>query len=259
MSVSVVPNRMVICDQVMKENFTGVTLDEMNFLSETVCQINPDFSRLAQFLLLTNHKLNTGRLAFSFNDDVRSSINGRNRAKLTSLFQRSLEDSFPEFYRNPNFTQNEREIIDKMVKREYNTILNTLHKGNSHMVPQSLKYLPCELDVTTLSTPKQSVSLYQKCYEDICIQESSNDSELPISSSLYNSGSPPVNVYAPDITDGGVPMIYCFKIVEILPGLVSGEIRTPSGKVVSALTINLLRHKLDKEIKMYRYYLEHRK
>lgn len=228
--------------------------------------------KVANFILQIYKLSNTGRFSFTYNLDLDTHIKAKIPERIKLLFDVSgTERAWPELYKNPYLTDEEKESIKTMSNREYYAILNTLENTlsfNQNNDDNLKEILPCEVSKDeSLSLDEKGIhhtSIYSKCYDSVCISESNQSGKIisfsnniAVPQIAYVADNKPDNNKSEDGKKPGNGKKHCFKLMELIEQLAKGNyINGQTGEMFSELALHQMLTKYEKEIKMYKRHLD---
>lgn len=230
----------------------GLSSDEIHFAISEILKMNLSEKDFANFILQSYLLTNTGRFSLSFNNKLDENI----KSKMTIekwVKMAGTKEGWPELYDNPYLTGEEIRIIEEMSNREYFAILNTIETFNSCKNAGDIEIFPCKTtqdDSVYLNDNIVYTSIYEQCYENVCISESVQRGKII---SLKSGSDIPQVAYVGD----GKGAKFCFKVMDLIEQLARGNyINAKNDEMFSDTVLNQLLAKYDKEIKMYKRFLE---
>lgn len=220
--------------------------DDISFGINNILKLNLDDINMTKFLLHSYKSLNSGRFSLTYNKKLDEAIKSRNNILLPG------DKDWPELYDNSELSSEDINTIEEMYNREYYAILNAIEK--SRCVINLDEILQCDENKTQVfNIDNKDIyynSLYSKCYENICIQESIQKGKI-IS---LNSNIPKIAY----VSDENKDKIYkfCFPIMELIEQFAKNDyINHQNNERFSERTIEQILNKYRKEIAMYKRYL----
>lgn len=230
----------------------NLSSDEIEFAANEVLKMNLSDKDLSNFVLQAYLLTNTGRFSLIFNNnldtDIKFKIGIEKWVKMAGT-----KEGWPELYDNPYLTNEETKIIEEMSNREYFAILNTLETCKSCENTGSIEIFPCKTtqdDSVYLNNNIVYTSIYEQCYENVCISESIQRGKII---SLKSGSDIPQVAYVGD----GKGTKFCFKVMELIEQLARGNYINPqNNEMFSDTVLNQLLSKYNKEIKMYKRFLQ---
>ncbi len=222
----------------------SLTVEDIRWFLNQVQQLN---NRELTELILRIYKLsNVGRFSFIYNQDLDSHIKDRNAQRVQTLIRvAGKECAWPEVYNNILLNSEERQTIEKMANREYFSILNTLETAQPSDDLDNI--IPCTVSTDEIIGLSQNATIYSQCYDNVCIAESQQSGKI-----ISFSNAIPQVAYVADQTER-----YCFPLMEIIQQLAQQNYINPqTNQRFADITLKQLLTKYEKEIKMYKYYLE---
>lgn len=223
--------------------------EDRRFGVTVIDKLNLSDEDLASAVLHMYKLTNTGRFCLTFNLDLDMHLKSKNKNRVEALAKASKELAFPELYENESLTLQERQVLERMYNKEYYAVLNTIETAKT--TREAAIILPCdhEHDEILFHDSNHYLSIYNKCYKDICIYESWENGEEAFAPS--GQSSIPCKVYVSDRDKA-----YCFDMIELVKKLGRGNLINPNtGIEFSNAAQCQLINKYMKEIKMYRKYL----
>jgi len=226
--------------------------DEIDFAVDEILKMNLSEKDLANFILQVYLLTNTGRFSLIFNNNLDTDIKfkiGIEKWVKTA----GTKEAWPELYDNPYLTNDEIKIIEEMSNREYFAVLNTIETCKSCENTGNIEIFPCQTkqdDSVYLNKDIVYTSIYEQCYENVCISESVQRGKII---SLKSDSDIPRVAYVGD----GKGTKNCFKVMELIEQLARGNyVNSKSNEMFSDLILGQLLSKYDKEIKMYKRFLQ---
>lgn len=224
-----------------------------------------NIKQLAIFITHINTQTYTGRFSFLYNLDLDYNIKQRNKERIQLLSFVESINAFPEFFDNSMLDDEQKDTIQKQYRREivtsYNTIQESGLSSNQDAHNENFLY-PCQytLEGHILETnqARTGISLYNKCYKEICIFEqdiTDENIELHDESGIVNQ-----TLLIPDNSNNNdMYNIKCYTLIELLDKLYKTLYQKstyPSNLILSSEASNLALKRFKKELLMYRYYQE---
>ncbi len=243
------------------ETHKNLTLPDRSFAVREILRMDLSKKDLAKFILQIFKLTNTGRFSLTYNYKLDKNIKDRDTQKLSELVKiADTEKAWPELYNNSYLTQPEVETIKSMNNREYYAILNTIQKAGSkdlnNIIPCKPNPVaePMKNTVIKQTTVDNDIiyynSIYTKCYDNVCLHESEQKGKI-VSVSGTKSSIPQI-AYVSDKSNN-----YCFSLMELVERFAMGNYDNPkTGTRFSNRTLSQVISKYNKEINMYRQYLD---
>lgn len=202
--------------------------------------------QLADLILRIYKLTNVGRFSLTFNQDLDSHIKSRDSDRIEILIKvAGNECAWPEVYDNLLLTPEEKQSIEKMALREYFSILNTLETADPADDLDNI--IPCTVSVDNIIGIGENTNVYSQCYDHVCISEAQQSGKI-IS---FKSEIPQV-AFVADQTER-----YCFPLLDLIKQLAENNyVNAQTNKKFSDITLTQLLLKYEKEIKMYRHYID---
>lgn len=252
-NVMLIDNGLVVCVRLAEEIFVThptLTQEQVKLGINSLCQLNLSPDKLAVVLLLLNRSTMVGRAARLWNDKVDAALIDSSKTTILSLLSVDIS-AFEEYSKNTELTTAERLSLSNQIDREYNAMYMALTSGI-----EGESFLPCEEEQLSMN----GTSVYTKCYRNVCIAETAKDGLTP-SCGLLKSSSLLQNSY--QVVDlplsCKVPHIYCLEYDEIINSLTMPKPVNPiTGTQWSTTALNALNARFSKDVKLYRYYLQHK-
>ena len=222
----------------------ALTVDDIRWFLNQVQQLN---NRQLTDLILRIYKLsNVGRFSFLYNQDLDSHIQERNTQRVQTLIKvAGKECAWPEVYNNILLNSEERETIERMANREYFSILNTIETADPADDLDNI--IPCTISTDEIIGLSQNATIYSQCYDHVCIAESQQSGKI-----ISFSNTIPQVAYVADQTER-----YCFPLMDIIKQLSQNNfVNSQTNQRFGDVTLKQLLTKYEKEIKMYKYYLD---
>lgn len=235
----------------------NLTPEDRKYATEIINKIDLTNIELAKFILQIYKLTNIGRFSLTYNMDLDTHIKAKVPGRIRLLVKTAgKKTAWPELYDNNYLTSEEIEVIATMANREYYAILNTIENSNSCGGNGDLdSIISCRVTKDnilslTLSEGINHVSIYSKCYDSVCISESGQTGKII---SLGKGGDIPQIAYVAD----GPSDRFCFLTIDLIKQLAKGDYINPkSGVLFSTTLLDQLLHKYEKEIKMYKKYID---
>lgn len=263
-----IPRENIICSRLFREvlgTHSDLTEEDVNNASELICISRSNMvtdvnlqRQLATILLHMNKRTNTGRFSLSFNRELDETIKNKDSAKLCKLTTVDVKNLWPEFYENDSLTEGERKSIFRLYNREALAILNVIENiismddieiygalNNFLISPKALIESSIRVNNRVLDT-----TLYQECYEGVCVFEDRKDLDEIVSRS---SDIPDTHFVVDPTTNGD--RVFCFLFMDLIRVIHDDPCINPfTGNNFSEKATKLLRDRFMKEIKMYHVY-----
>jgi hypothetical protein len=226
-----------------------------NVISSLFSENDEKFS-INQLLLILVYMDQTGicKFALTFNQELDKVIKNKDQQSLLMLLM-GPKELFIELYNNPYLLDTDKENIIQLLETAKTALylLFTLIQRkiiNMEMVPD-----PICTDETqiTFEENEEWTELTTKCYDEVCLQESSALNGLL---SKYNQ--PPSYVFTIDKSASAqLPQIYCFNLLELIDAVTKTPAYNPkTGRTFSDLTLKIIEQRFRKEIALYKRFLE---
>lgn len=252
-SVVLVDNGLIVCLRLAEEIFithSTLTQEQVSLGVNALCSLKLSSDKLATILLLLNRSTTVGRAARLWNDKVDAALRQGDTTAVLSLFSTDIS-AFEEYAKNKELTSSERASLAKEIDREYNAMYMALTAG-----VEGDSFLPCEEEQLSMN----GVSIYTKCYRNVCVAETTKEGLTP-SCGLLKASSCQLSSYQvidlPSMSK--VPHVYCLEYDEILKSLILAKPLNPITDTPWSLTaLNALNLRFSKDVKLYRYYLQHK-
>ena len=245
--VSALPRNKLIARSVLisaLKTHPSLTVEDIRWFIQEVQQLN---NRELTDLILRIYKLsNVGRFSFVYNQDLDSHIKERDIQRVQILIKvAGRECAWPEVYNNFLLNSQERETIERMANREYFSILNTIETADPSDDLDNI--IPCTVSTDEIIGLSQNATIYSQCYDNVCIAESQQSGKI-----ISFSNTIPQVAYVADQSER-----YCFPLLDIIKQLAQQNyINSQSNRGFADITLKQLTTKYEKEIKMYKYYLD---
>ena len=247
-----ISRQIIVCINTLKSaaGTIGFTLQECAWIAETLCG-NLTKKETAIFATLMFQKVNSGRYSLSFRQRLIDIVDSGSKEDLVNLARESPEVLFPELYDNPLLDDAEYKIVQDMFTLEWNAMQTLLTRGED--LENFGKYFTfCQESKVEVSTPSGTEGLYSQCFSDVCVFSRRGGNYIDEAQGRM----PSANVYVPVHTSEGIDK-YCFDQLQIVEMLARGENANPeTGEPFSDNILGLLQSKFDKEVKMFRRFLE---
>ena len=261
--IMTIPSTTIFCQRLLTEVLStheALNDEDIVFAVDLGCQAQglTNIQILGNFVTHSCQLTNTGRFSLSFNYALDQAIKSRNGDRFIALATSPSQNIWLEVYDNAELTSDERKIILDMYNRELVVFLNILEQGSTEA---GSLVLPCdrikECHPTDINNQGKTC-LYSNCYRDVCLAES-KVFQIPESGRLAlpdQSDQIPGTVMVPDIREGFLRVVHCFDFITLIRSLSTVPIINPiTEKPFSPEGLRLLLSRYEKEIKMYRRYL----
>nr|QBK91144.1 MAG: uncharacterized protein LCPAC202_01180 [Pithovirus LCPAC202] len=267
---TIISKRPVFCRQLIGECLTthnDLNAEDIKFALQFNCDIFSD-QQLAIVIVHLCKTTDIGKFSLSYNYDVDIAILSRDFTRWVGLLQVGHMTAFPEFYDQKSvFTPIEQASIQRTHSREYNAAFQ-LVKTADKMVPPYSQYLikPCPVyngdsskvisssfhDGVVKLDGKTKVSIYTTCREGVCIAEKTH---ADINFAALSSGDTDL-LRVPFRGENETIIVKCFKILNLTRIVSSSPAINPTTKKpFEASVLRMIRNRLAKEIKLYKYFL----
>ena len=266
----IISKRPVFCRQLIGECLTthnDLNAEDIKFALQFNCNIFSD-QQLAIIIVHLCKTTDIGKFSLSYNYDVDTVIRGRNFTRWVRLLQVDHMTAFPEFYDQKHvFTPTEQASIQRTHSREYNAAFQLVKKADK-IVPPYSQYLikPCPVyqdnsskvmsssfhDGVVKLDGKTKVSIYTSCREGVCIAEKTHSD---INFAALSSGDTDT-LMVPFKGGNEITRVECFKVLDLTRIVsVSPAINPATGIPFSSSILQMIRNRLAKEIKLYKYFI----
>lgn len=207
----------------------------VNIISNT-CNITNE--SLAEFCLKLSRTKIIGRFALTFHDTIIQYIKARDSSSLLQSITLSRQESIPEIYDNKLLTTDEISFLENIYKKEYTSILDALSIVNSKIDIQD-----CVLENILISDQTcvgcKDVSLYDKCYNTVCIRVGTTDEQVE-------------DLLDFSFTDTDeVEQLICYDLLELLENILN---KNTNG--ISEILIQSVKDKYALQLKMLSRYMK---
>jgi hypothetical protein len=265
--IQVIDKRHVFCFELIGECLTShpdLNEEDINFALQVDCTSLSD-EKLAILTVHLCKKTDTGRFSLSYNYDVDMTIIRRDKERWPLLLDVTHQQAFPEYYQQIEiFTPKEREAIEKTHCREYNAAFRMIKKINELNPPYS-QYLiePCPYYKEDNSEIKpspfhngiiqtnkiQETTIYQNCLNGVCIAE--REGEIN-----FTSHTPNDMIIIPSGASQNFTRVQCFELITLVRIIsIDPAINPSTGQPFDPRILAMIRNRLAKEIKLYKYFL----
>ncbi len=272
-------NRVITKDQYFRSYMLkqclrthSLTEDDLRWGSETVDLSMHTPEQLATLFLSLSLNTDIGRFSLLYSDKIYEAITTRDLDYWVKLLQCQYTDAFPEYYHNAGaFTDGERRTIIEIHQREYLSLLQLIKRGETMTAPYDKKLLticpftkqkcasPIKIGIDFGPDDEQSTeTIYQKCYNDVCLQQCSDDYHLMGTASCRVGQT----VQVPDVESArkGCLIVHCVDFMNLIASLtIDHPLHPVTHKPFDPNLLQLLKNRYRKEILLYGYYLNHRK
>jgi len=172
---------------------------------------------------------------------------------------------FIELYDNLFLNDEERDYIYRLISREIFAMTLTIDLLKNKIINLETIGDGCNTDSVMLEAQRgknsvQLVSIVTKCYEEVCIQDSTILQDGTSRAAMSKYEKPSDIVYTIDKPSSSiVPRTYCFDTMDLIAS-VSEEypINPKTNEPFSEFSLNMIRQRFHKEIAMYRRYKQMR-
>lgn len=191
----------------------------------------------------------TGRFSFLFNHYVHKAISEYNSDYLIKLINIEPNMMFPELFFNDSLTNEQKKNITEISSREYQAMYKLINSNDNSNIDI--------FNIVNCQTVSIGDNLYRNCYDNICRNKFTNNSEK-IKQASDNFEIPQVIDVEIDFDKTiELPLVTCISYMQLIK-ILSGTIPIHNSVLEDITQNNLdkLLHKFDAEIKMYKYYLQ---
>ena len=266
----IINKRPVFCRQLIGECLTthnDLNAEDIKFALRFNCDIFSD-QQLAIIIVHLCKTTDIGKFSLSYNYDVDIAIISRDFTRWVRLLQVDHMTAFPEFYDQKQiFTPIEQASIQRTHAREYNAAFQLVKKADKMIPPYSqylIKQCPVYQDGSSkvISSSfhdgvvkpdgKTKVSIYTSCREGVCIAEKTHSD---INFAALSSGDTDT-LMVPFEGEHETTRVECFKILDLTQIVsVDPAINPTTGIPFNASVLQMIRNRLAKEIKLYKYFV----
>nr|QBK90849.1 MAG: uncharacterized protein LCPAC201_01500 [Pithovirus LCPAC201] len=267
---TIISKRPVFCRELIGECLTthdALNSDDIKFALQLNCDLLSD-QQLAIIIVHLCKTTDIGKFSLLYNYNIDMAIKSRDLSWLMRLLQVDDQMAFPELYRQKSvFTIKEQDAIYRTHTREYNAAFQLVKTGDKITPPYS-QYLikSCPVyqkdtskvlsssfhDGVVKSDGRTKVSLYQTCLEGVCIAEKTPSNINFTSLSTDDTDM----IMVPSRESNGLAKVQCFNIIDLTKAVSTDPAVNPTtGKPFDLAVLQMIRNRLAKEIKLYRYFL----
>ncbi len=272
-SPTIISRRPVFCKELIGECLTthnDLNPEDIKFALQLNCNNFSD-QQLAIIIVHLCKITDIGKFSLLYNYNIDKAIKSRDLSWLMRLLQVDHQMAFPEFYQQRlGFTVKEQTAIHRAHTREYNAAFQLVKTGDKITPPYS-QYLikPCPVyqkdsskvlsssfhDGVVKGDGRTKVSMYQTCLEGVCIAEKTHSNINFTSLSSDNSDM----VMLPIKESSGMIKVQCFNLIDLTKAVsIDPAINPTTSLKFDPVVLRMIRKRLAKEIKMYRYFLSER-
>jgi hypothetical protein len=199
------------------------------------------------FAVLTNVEFGPGKYALTHNEHVDDAIVHEDWKLLVRIARMGI-DSFPEVFKNHNITAEELKVVHDAIDLEMKIMESIV--ANYH--PDIYTYDRSIIPHKQLAGETRQTTFYDLCREIICSTSNMSPVRVHVCSEIYLI----------DMVEGEcVPRTYCLNLNRVLldAAVAHGDevVNYMSGHYFCQSTLDTIRKRYSKEIKIYRYWLYH--
>lgn len=224
--------------------------------------------QLIMFLVYSNQR-GICKFALIFNEELDNSIKSKDDTKLKRILL-GPKEMFVELYDNTFLPPDDRDFIIRLIARESfatvlliqllkQKILNLEDIVDTYSSLQDFSNRSSDFILQDSPIHKaQIVTLTTKCYDEVCIQDSTilEDDQVRAIMSKYEQS--PDSIYTIDNSPSSkTPQVYCFNTLDLISSVTSNNpINPKSQQPFSPYALTIINQRFHKEIAMYRRYLQ---
>lgn len=256
MKTKVLTTEQSLCLQHLEEALSTDperTRKDIIYGKKTLCGMPLDQHQLILMLLLLSKTTTTGKYALTYHRMTNQALKQHDVKMLKRLINQSIEESLPEVFDNPYLNEEERQRVLDVIVREYDAMKNAIYY---HSQQPDASFMTCDIheqfvDYDESDQNVKSSTLLCGCYAKECIEHDVISSVTTPTSIRFiehhtrHSDNPVYN------------KIYQFDIEELLPILSQKKLINPrNGKPFNKSSVDLLRKRLNIELKLYKRFTE---